>query len=185
MSEHVFNERYPTGKIPRKSKDFGRTFICRRGCDTQSATYTEEFIWEDLQRRTAGDIEELVNWLDSVTQSTKKRKTRKRTKADDDFTGGPINDEELELETPRKKQKHSAVSTPRKVQTPSKLLTPSHKRYFPGRPNKCYNFNTILGSSLRNLWSLHRWELGFWTMIMSIHHRSKLHDQGCTFHPSL
>jgi origin recognition complex subunit 1 len=127
MSEQVFNKKYPTGKIPRKSKDFGKTFICRRGCNTQNATYTEEFIWEDLQRKT-DDVNELVNWIESGTQSTKKRRIGKRTKADDDFTGGPIDDEELELETPRKKQKHSAVSTPRKVRTPSKLLTPSHKR---------------------------------------------------------
>jgi origin recognition complex subunit 1 len=128
MSEQVFNKKYPTGKIPRKSKDFGRTFICRRGCNTQSATYTEEFIWEDVQRKTEEDIDELVNWIESATKSAKKRKAVKRTKADDDFTGGPIDDEELELETPRKKQKHSDVSTPRKIRTPSKLLTPSHKR---------------------------------------------------------
>lgn len=137
MSEDVFKKKYPTGKIPKKLKD--KTFICRRGCNTQSATYTEEFIWEDLQHCTLEDMEDLVQWIESGTQATKRRKSGKRTRADDDFSGGPIDDEELEQETPRKKQKHSNVSTPRKVRTPSKLLTPSHKRYFlPGLSNLKY-----------------------------------------------
>jgi origin recognition complex subunit 1 len=131
MSERVFTKKYPTGKIPKKSKDQGKTFICRRGCNTQSTIYTDEFDWENLQHSTLEDMEKLVAWIKSGTQSNKKRKVGRPSKKDADFRGDPADDEEAELETPRKKQKHSAVSTPRKVRTPSKLLTPNHKRYFP------------------------------------------------------
>jgi len=129
MSEKAFKKKYPTGKLPKKSKDQGKTFICRRGCNTQSAIYTDEFDWENLNHSTPADMEKLVDWLKSGTQSTKKRKPGRPSKADEDFSGGQVDDEEAELETPRKKQKHSSVSTPRKVRTPSKLLTPSHKRF--------------------------------------------------------
>jgi origin recognition complex subunit 1 len=135
MSETAFKKKYPTGKLPKKSKDQGKTFICRRGCNTQSAIYTDEFDWENLQHSTLADMEKLVNWLKSGTQSTKKRKVGRPSKADGDFRGGQFDDDEAELETPRKKQKHSAVSTPRKVRTPSKLLTPSHKRFVFLSPN--------------------------------------------------
>jgi origin recognition complex subunit 1 len=120
MSETAFKKKYPTGKLPKKSKDQGKTFICRRGCNTQSAIYTDEFDWENLQHSTPADMEKLVDWLKSGTQSTKKRKVGRPSKADGDFRGRQFDDE---------KQKHSAVSTPRKVRTPSKLLTPSHKRF--------------------------------------------------------
>lgn len=129
MSEKAFKKKYPTGKIPKKSLDQGKTFICRRGCNTQSSIYTEEFDWETLKHSTPEDVEKLVDWIKSGTQSTKKRKPGRPSKADGDFRGGPVDEEEMELETPRKKQKHSNVSTPRKVRTPSKLLTPSHKKY--------------------------------------------------------
>ena len=73
-------------------------------------------------------MEKLIDRITFGTQlATTKRKTVKRKKKAEDYDHG--DDEEEELETPRKKQKHSAVSTPRKVRTPSaKFLTPSHKR---------------------------------------------------------
>lgn len=129
MSEKAFMKKYPTGKLPKKSKEQGKTFICRRGCNTQSTIYTDEFDWENLRHSTLGDMEKLVEWIKSGTQSNKKRKPGRPSKKDEDYRGGHVDDEDAELETPRKKQKHSNVSTPRKVRTPSKLLTPSHKRY--------------------------------------------------------
>ncbi|XP_044714790.1 origin recognition complex subunit 1 [Hirsutella rhossiliensis] len=39
-----------SGKVARHLPDFGRTFICRRGCNTRTATYTDEFVWEDIYR---------------------------------------------------------------------------------------------------------------------------------------
>lgn len=76
-------------------------------------------------------MRDLVERLESETKSTKrKRGNEKRRKADEDFKGGFLDDEAMDVETPKKKQKFSAVSTPRKIRTPSKLLTPSHKRSY-------------------------------------------------------
>lgn len=127
MSEKLFNTKYPTGKIPKKSSSFGKTFICRRGCNTRTATYTEEFLWEDIFHGTEEDVALLIERVKAETTATRKKSSKKRTKLELDFeaSDGEGND----LETPRKKQKFSTVSTPKKPRTPSKLLTPSHKRY--------------------------------------------------------
>ena len=129
MSEKAFSKKYPTGKIPKKSREHGKTFICRRGCDTRAVKYTEEFIWEDIAHGNEDEVTELLTRIESETKSTKKRKNQRRTKGDDDFKGGAVDDDELETHTPRKKQKFSSVTTPKKPRTPSKLLTPSYKRY--------------------------------------------------------
>jgi origin recognition complex subunit 1 len=130
LSPAAFNKKYPNGKIPRRSKEYGKTYICRRGCDTRTIIYTQEFVWEDISRQNENDMLGLLDRLETETQSnsTKKRKLEKRKRGDEEFTGGHLNEEELEAETPRKKQKIAGVSTPRKPRTPSKLVTPSHKR---------------------------------------------------------
>lgn len=125
MSENAFNRKYPTGKVPKRSKDYGKIFVCRRGCNTRTATYTEEFIWEDIFSGTEADVERLIERLKAETTATRKR-GRKRMKVEADFVDSDAEDEGVQ--TPRKKQKTSTVSTPRKPRTPSKLLTPSHKR---------------------------------------------------------
>ncbi|KAG0649799.1 Origin recognition complex subunit 1 [Hyphodiscus hymeniophilus] len=135
MSEKSFNAKYPSGKIPRKSKGFEKTFICRRGCHTRTSTYTEEFKWEDVYDGTEGNLDTLRQRLENDTMATRTRKYGKRKIADDDFTGKHVEDSDLEQETPKKKQKFSsAISTPRKIRTPSKLLTPSHKRVIIKKP---------------------------------------------------
>ncbi|KAH7323736.1 P-loop containing nucleoside triphosphate hydrolase protein [Rhexocercosporidium sp. MPI-PUGE-AT-0058] len=134
MSEKAFNKKYPTGKIPKHSRELGKTFICRRGCDTRTAKYTDEFIWEDIQHSNEDQVNDLLVRIESETKSTKKRKYQKRTRRDDDFKGGFVDEDELETHTPRKKQKFSTVSTPKKPRTPSKLLTPSHKRVVIKKP---------------------------------------------------
>ncbi|KAH6707648.1 P-loop containing nucleoside triphosphate hydrolase protein [Leptodontidium sp. 2 PMI_412] len=134
MSEKAFNKKYPTGKIPKRSREHGKTFICRRGCDTRTAKYTDEFIWEDIQHGSEDQVNDLLVRIESETKPTKKRKYQKRTKGDDDFKGGFVDEDELETHTPRKKQKFSMVSTPKKPRTPSKLLTPSHKRVVIKKP---------------------------------------------------
>jgi origin recognition complex subunit 1 len=126
MSEKAFKAKYPTGKIPKRSKAYGKTFICRRGCNTRTTTYTEEFIWEDIFHGTEDDVEELRARLKAETTATRRRGAKKHVKVELDFEQSAGEDEELE--TPRKKQKFSTTSTPRKPRTPSKLLTPSHKR---------------------------------------------------------
>ncbi|KAL2063001.1 hypothetical protein VTL71DRAFT_6073 [Oculimacula yallundae] len=135
MSESVFNKSYPTGKIPKRSKEHGKTFVCRRGCDTRTAKYTDEFTWEDIQHGNEVQVSDLLVRIESETKSTKKRKYQKRTtRADEDFKGNFIDEDELETHTPRKKQKFSSISTPKKPRTPSKLLTPSHKRVVIKKP---------------------------------------------------
>ena len=130
MSEKAFNAKYSNGKIPRKSKGYGKTFICRRGCNTRTSTYTEEFKWDDIYNGTEESLTKLIRRLENDTTATRKKRPEKRKIADDEFRGVDVADSDLEQETPRKKQKFSSVaSTPRKIRTPSKLLTPSHKRH--------------------------------------------------------
>ena len=75
ISQQAFLARYPSGKVPRSSKDFGKTFVCRRGCNTRTATYTDEFIWEDVYRG-AEDIADLIQRVKSQTKATRKKRKR-------------------------------------------------------------------------------------------------------------
>jgi len=101
-------------------------FVCRRGCNLKSTTYSEEFSWKDIAHDTEDDVIRLIEKLKSETKATKKPRLDKRKRGDDEFD---LKDEAGdEPGTPRKKHKTFTVSTPRKPRTPSKLLTPSHKR---------------------------------------------------------
>lgn len=71
--------RYPSGKVPRTSKDYGKIFVCRRGCNTRTATYTDEFEWESIYR----GIEDLDSLVERVKTQTKGTRKRKREVADD------------------------------------------------------------------------------------------------------
>jgi origin recognition complex subunit 1 len=126
LSEKTFYARHPSGKISRKSPEYGKAFICRRGCNTRSATYTDEFVWEDIYQGTEGDIEALIDRIKTDTKATRKRHKSAGTTGDDIFEDDGAGDEPS---TPRKRQKTSAASTPRKPRTPSKLVTPGHKRW--------------------------------------------------------
>lgn len=124
---HKFNSQYPNGKIPRNSKGYGKTFICRRGCNTRTATYTEEFIWEDVYPGVDGDIEQLIDRVEQDTK-TARRKPIENQPEEDGHDFSTVDGLEDPLETPRKRRKLSMALTPTKQRTPSKLLTPSHKR---------------------------------------------------------
>ncbi|TAQ89436.1 hypothetical protein B7494_g2209 [Chlorociboria aeruginascens] len=130
MSAKAFIAKYPTGKIPKKSSSLGPIYVCRRGCNSRTGTYTHEFIWEDIYNGPK-DIHTLVEMVDNETKTRKKRKTLNRNREEDDYVAG----EDIDImETPRKKQKTYTVTTPRKPRTPSKLLTPSHKRVIVKKP---------------------------------------------------
>lgn len=73
MSLDVFLHLFPSGKIPRQSPNFGKTFVCRRGCNTRSAIYTDEFIWEDVYRGE-DDIYKLVELVEKNTKATRRRR---------------------------------------------------------------------------------------------------------------
>ncbi|KAF2430604.1 P-loop containing nucleoside triphosphate hydrolase protein [Tothia fuscella] len=128
LSPDAYAKKFPKGTVPRNSKLFGKVFICRRGCNTRTATYTEEFVWEDIYREFDNiyDLEDLIKA--GTKETRKKQRAPKRSDleefvADDDEEGGP--------RTPKKRRKFNDAVTPtskRKELTPRKFLTPSHKR---------------------------------------------------------
>jgi len=134
MSAQDYAIQYPTGKIPRGNKAYGKTFVCRRGCNPRTTSYTEEFRWEDVYG-DSNDLESLLNLVESQTVQTRKRKpTIKAVAADmDEFVA--VDNEDPS--TPRKRRKLTA-STPtskhKALKSPSKLMTPTHRRIVTKRP---------------------------------------------------
>jgi origin recognition complex subunit 1 len=128
MSSGAYMAKYPTGKIRRGSRSFGKTFICRRGCNTRTATYTSEFVWEDIYHGSEGDIVDLIDRVKRETKATRKKRNDQYPAEDaDEFY---VEDEEdIMLQTPRKKRKISTASTPHRPDSATKVLTPSYKRY--------------------------------------------------------
>lgn len=138
MSEAAFNKKYPAGKISKRAKEYGKTFVCRRGVDPRRAQYTEEFVWEDIPHSNEEEMEHLIRRMEMETGCKKRRVSTKRKKTDTDFSVHQVGEEDDEdgVSTPRKRQKTINHSTPRKPRTPSKL-TPSHKRYGNLEINAC------------------------------------------------
>lgn len=140
MSPAVFQKKYPSGRLGRQSKDYGKAFICRRGCNTRTASYTDEFVWEDIFNGTVEDIENLIDLVKTGTKATRKRRQTRDVSADlydygDEVDDGDNDtkdkDGEIELRTPKRKTKTLDVATTPTSKQPksaSKLLTPSHRR---------------------------------------------------------
>ncbi len=125
-SPEVFLSKYPTGKIPRNSPDFGKSFVCRRGCNTRTATYTAEFTWEEIYHGNEEDIYRLIEKVKNETKATRKRLSAKIDLLEEAFTEEERR--EVEVDGLSKKRKTSAPSTPRKQQVSSKVLTPGQRR---------------------------------------------------------
>ncbi|KAG5930591.1 hypothetical protein E4U53_002208 [Claviceps sorghi] len=97
-----FQSAYPSGKITRNSNDYGKTFICRRGCNTRTATYTDEFVWEDMYTG-ADDLFRLIDFVEKGTKAVRgRRKIREQSPQDTPY---------LPPQTPTKGAR-SAVTTP-------------------------------------------------------------------------
>ena len=79
----MFYSKYPSGKIPRSSRDFGKLFVCQRGCNTRTATYTDEFVWEDIYHGTKADIAKLITRIKNQTKATRKGKSDTRSEKSD------------------------------------------------------------------------------------------------------
>ena len=132
FSLEEFQARYPTG-IKKSSKDFGKVFVCRRGCNTRTITYTPEFKWEDYYSH-ASDTQKLVDFVESQTKATRRGVGRPRKNAPrdlDDFVVRNSDDEDGTPKTPRKRRKLNEATTPtstRKSPAARKFLTPTHKR---------------------------------------------------------
>ncbi|KAK0509742.1 hypothetical protein JMJ35_008136 [Cladonia borealis] len=131
ISQQGFQSKYPTGKIPRSSKDYGKIFICRRGCNTRTTTYTDEFVWEDIYQG-ADDILPLIERVQGQTKATRKRKRQD----DDDIAEWEATNEVDEPKTPSKRRKFSQASTPisKSKRTPRQFITPTHKRIVVKKP---------------------------------------------------
>jgi origin recognition complex subunit 1 len=129
MSYDRFIQKYPKGVVPRKSRDHGKIFVCRRGCNTRTATYTDEFSWDKIY--TGGDdLGDLIYLIKTQTKATRKR-SAKAEKGEEDYNDAAAIDHDTP-QTPRKKRKLDAdITTPtskRTKLTPRKFITPTHKR---------------------------------------------------------
>ncbi|KAK4638389.1 Origin recognition complex subunit 1 [Fulvia fulva] len=136
LSESEHQRLYPTGKIPRNSKFHGKTFVCRRGVNTRTATYTDEFGWEEVYGGK-DDMDSLLHLVESQTVKTRRRRATKSLKEKDldDFV---MEDDGFdEPETPKKKRKlttDTPTSSKARQLTPRKFLTPSGRKIVTKRP---------------------------------------------------
>ncbi|KAK0628522.1 P-loop containing nucleoside triphosphate hydrolase protein [Bombardia bombarda] len=131
MSHEAFLKKYPTGKVPRKSKEHGKVFICRRGCNTRTCTYTDEFAWENVYCGK-DDIDTLMALLRKGTRQTRK-KAHKDESPERDFAEEDADGEADEIvpgpRTPKKpKMRGDAVTPSRRKGNTSKAVTPSSHR---------------------------------------------------------
>ncbi|KAI6795708.1 origin of replication binding protein [Hortaea werneckii] len=136
LSHDEFSKKYPTGKVPKGSKNLGKTFVCRRGANTRTATYTDEFKWEDLYHGQ-DSLPTLLQLVEQQTVKTRKRRALKSIKEDevDVFVAG--DEEEDGPQTPRKRRKlASGTPTPTKAKqlTPRKFQTPTGRKITTKRP---------------------------------------------------
>lgn len=156
-------KKYPKGEIPKSSKDLHREFVCRKGLQSRTITYTPEFIWEDMYQGTEDSMTRLLQFVDDETMAPKNDRKRKASSAvkkskkkpnykekfkvesDEDSEHENVHEYESEsgseaeeVETPRKRRKTTNHSTPRKPRTPSKFMTPSHKRLVQTQQHLCF-----------------------------------------------
>ena len=144
MSPEKFAAKYPTGKVPRNDPDAGRVFICRRGVTLRTATYTDEFVWENVYTGVH-DIPKLEAKIETETKTTRKKTLEKsRDLAEfvvpDDADFRDFDEQQGTPRTPRKRRKLADIDgekrtptkrTPQKPRTPgttSIYETPTHRR---------------------------------------------------------
>ena len=112
VSVETFQKKFPNGKVPRGSNDYGKIFICRRGCNTRTATYTDEFSWED-EYQGPEDLLALTKRVQKQTKATRKRREDSGYNSDvsEEFDPRANLEDEREPKTPRKKRKYAHSST--------------------------------------------------------------------------
>jgi origin recognition complex subunit 1 len=129
LSQEEFNKKYPTGKIHRNSAAFGKTFVCRRGANPRAASYTDEFVWEEVYRGKE-DLDSLIALVEKGTVKTRKRRALKSIQ-EDDLDEFVVGDDDDDPQTPRKRRKlASGSATPSKANqlTPRKFTTPTGRK---------------------------------------------------------
>lgn len=88
VSPQTFHQKYPSGKVPRSSRDYGKIFVCRRGCNTRKVVYTEEFVWEEVYRGYE-DLDDLFELVDRQTSKPNKKRKRDHDYFDDEVDVRP------------------------------------------------------------------------------------------------
>lgn len=126
MSPEAFQTAYPQRKIPKSSKDYGKVFVCRLGCNTRTATYTDEFVWEDVYQG-AEDIHKLTTLVKNGTKAARKQRSTRMESPDILYEQGN-DDEEWKQKRPTPKKAGSVPGTPKKPKTNNKPVTPSSHR---------------------------------------------------------
>ncbi|KAI9840702.1 MAG: Origin recognition complex, subunit 1 [Sclerophora amabilis] len=134
VSSQTFLSKYPTGKVPRGSKDYGKIFICRRGCNTRTATYTEEFTWEEIYNGSNSDILSLIELVQRETKATRKKRGEAKA-VRRELREYSVHENDIP-ETPRKRRKVASASTPKSGRSArgSKFITPTHRRVVVKKP---------------------------------------------------
>ena len=133
MSPEEFQRLYPSGKVSRSSKDYGKAFVCRRGVNVRTSSYTEEFRWEDVFKGRE-DMDALREQVERETVRTRKRKLAKERDLDDFVTEDEADADGLA--TPRKRRKLTS-ETPKsksKQVTPRKFATPTGRKIVTKKP---------------------------------------------------
>jgi origin recognition complex subunit 1 len=137
MSAEKFRGVFPSGKVAKNSKDYGKVFVCRRGANIKTATYTEEFVWEDVFKSRKQDMDTLGELVETQTVKTRRRKPAKK-REEDGYGLEDIDEDGVdEPSTPRKRRKMTSKTvTPSKAKqgTPRKFMTPTHKRIVTKKP---------------------------------------------------
>ena len=86
VSLQVFSQMYPNGKIPKGNPHYGKLFVCRRGCNTRTATYTDEFVWETVYQGPS-----FVNSLaERIMDETKVSRTPRKKRLQQDKEDGLV-----------------------------------------------------------------------------------------------
>lgn len=118
VSLDEFLARYSNGKIPRRSKDAGKLFVCRRGLDMRSTTYTDEFVWED-EYRGFDDLARLVEFVTVSTRSARKKRSRAgQAHGEKDYSLGEQQRTAYANVTPKKRRATKDPTTSRFVTLP-------------------------------------------------------------------
>jgi origin recognition complex subunit 1 len=126
----AFLKKYPNGKVPRNSKEYGKAFVCRRGCNTRTASYTEEFVWEEIFHGTQEDVFNLIEHVKKATKATRRRRAPKEESPDPEYNVKQANEEDEDYKRTPRKAGSQHLSTPRKRKPGSNAVTPSsHRKY--------------------------------------------------------
>ena len=132
LSKDKFLEAYPNGQQPKgktAATRYAKTIMCRRGVKQRTLQFTEDFVWEEIYKGPESVLD-LVDWIKDQTKG-RKRKFLKREDLEYDQEKDTLEDLP---QTPSKRRKTTAASTPKSSAKVSKYSTPTHKRIMIKKP---------------------------------------------------